>query len=78
VALVVGKDDKVESRILVADRAIGTNWLVTKGISDGDRVIIEGVLKVAPGMVVTPEEVPAETVAAADSDTDPDSASGSN
>ena len=29
-------------------------------------------------MVVTPEEVPAQTVAAADPDTDDDSASGSN
>jgi membrane fusion protein (multidrug efflux system) len=78
VALVVGKDDKVESRILVADRAIGTNWLVTKGIAEGDRVIVEGVLKVAPGMVVTPQEVPAQTVVAAGNDAGDDSASGSN
>ena len=58
-ALVVEKDNKVVLRVLVADRAIGTNWLVTKGIVDGDRVITEGVQKVKPGMVVAPEEAPA-------------------
>ena len=58
-ALVVEKDNKVVLRVLVADRAIGTDWLVTKGIVDGDRVITEGVQKVKPGMVVAPEEAPA-------------------
>jgi len=69
-ALIVDKDNKVENRILVADRAIGTNWLVTKGIADGDRVIVEGVLKVAPGMVVTPEAEPVQTATADTGDDD--------
>ncbi len=69
-ALIVDKDNKVENRILVADRAIGSSWLVTKGIADGDRVIVEGVLKVAPGMVVTPEEEPVQTVSADTGDDD--------
>jgi membrane fusion protein (multidrug efflux system) len=69
-ALIVDKDNKVENRILVADRAIGTNWLVTKGIAEGDRVIVEGVLKVAPGMVVTPEAEPVQTATADTGDDD--------
>jgi membrane fusion protein (multidrug efflux system) len=49
VALVLDKSNKVESRILVADRAIGDKWLVTSGLAAGDRVIVEGVQKVRPG-----------------------------
>lgn len=49
VALVVSKDDKVEQRTLELDRAIGDNWLVTKGLVDGDRVIVEGLQRVRPG-----------------------------
>jgi membrane fusion protein (multidrug efflux system) len=69
-ALIVDKDNKVEPRILVADRAIGTNWLVTKGIAEGDRVIVEGVQKVRPGMVVVPQAVPPVHTAAAGGNSD--------
>ncbi len=51
-ALVVNADGNVEPRLLEVDRAIGTNWLVTKGLAPGDRVIVEGVDKVRPGMPV--------------------------
>ena len=49
VAWVVGKDDKVEQRTLELDRAIGDKWLVTKGLVDGDQVIVEGLQRVRPG-----------------------------
>ncbi len=52
VALVVGKDDKVEQRMLTVDRAIGNRWLVTDGLAAGDRVIVEGLQKVRPGVAV--------------------------
>jgi membrane fusion protein (multidrug efflux system) len=42
VAWVVNKDEKVEQRVLELDRAIGDKWLVTGGVSAGDRVIVEG------------------------------------
>lgn len=48
-AYVVNAEGVVEPRILRTDRAIGTNWLVTDGIREGDRVIVEGVLRVRPG-----------------------------
>lgn len=57
-ALVVGAGDRVEARTLVADRAIGDRWLVTSGLAAGDRLIVEGLNKVAPGMPVRPVEVP--------------------
>jgi len=48
-AYVLGKDGKVELRTLKTDRAIGDQWLVTDGIQPGDRVIVEGLQKIAPG-----------------------------
>ena len=55
-SLIVGADNKVEARVLVTDRAIGHDWLVTAGLADGDRVITEGVQKVRPGMTVVAQE----------------------
>jgi membrane fusion protein (multidrug efflux system) len=51
-AWVVGKDDKVERRELELDRAIGDKWLVSKGVAEGDRVIVEGYTKVRVGTQV--------------------------
>ncbi|HWR34577.1 MAG TPA: efflux RND transporter periplasmic adaptor subunit [Clostridia bacterium] len=52
VAWVVNKDDKVEQRVLELDRAIGDKWLVTSGLSAGDRLIVEGLQRVRPGDLV--------------------------
>lgn len=52
--LIVGKDNKVEPRVLTATRTIGENWLVTSGLRAGDRVIVEGAMMLRPGMPVTP------------------------
>ncbi len=52
IALVVGKDDKVEQRTLELDRAIGDKWLVSKGLEPDDRLIVEGIEKVRPGVRV--------------------------
>ena len=56
-ALVVGAGDKVEVRTLVADRAIGDRWLVTSGLAAGDRLIVEGLNKIGPGMPVHATEL---------------------
>jgi membrane fusion protein, multidrug efflux system len=53
-ALVVDASNKVQVRPLVTGRAIGDRWHVTKGLSEGDRVIIEGNHKVKPGDIVKP------------------------
>jgi len=51
-ALIVDKDGKVEQKELTLDRAIGDKWLVTTGLNSGDQVIVEGVQKAKPGMLV--------------------------
>lgn len=53
VALVVGAGDKVEERIVQVGSARGNHWVVTAGLNEGDRVIVEGLQKVRPGVPVT-------------------------
>ncbi len=60
-ALVIGNDNKVELRTLKSDRAIGENWLITDGLKVGDKLIVEGLQKIAPGVQVRPTEVATES-----------------
>jgi membrane fusion protein (multidrug efflux system) len=55
-AMVVNKDNKVESRELQATQTAGTFWLVDKGLTAGDRVITEGLQYVKPGAEVKATE----------------------
>jgi len=49
---VVDPEGKVAQRPLTLDRAIGDAWLVSSGLAPGERVIVEGIQKVRPGMSV--------------------------
>jgi membrane fusion protein (multidrug efflux system) len=53
-ALVVGVNNKVESRLLTVSRTIGDSWLVNEGLKAGDRLIVEGTQKAKPGSSVKP------------------------
>lgn len=55
-ALVVNTENKVEPRPIKVSRTVGDHWLVEDGLAAGDRVIVEGVQKIQPGMNVTPTE----------------------
>jgi membrane fusion protein (multidrug efflux system) len=50
--LIVDAGGKVEQRQLKVDRAIGDQWLVADGLAAGDRVIVEGIQRVKPGVSV--------------------------
>jgi len=54
---IVDKDQKVEIRPVQVGRSMGNNIMVTQGLNAGERFIVEGVLKVQPGIVVTPVSV---------------------
>jgi membrane fusion protein (multidrug efflux system) len=62
IALVIGDNNTVESRILKTDRAMDDSWLVTGGLKNGDQVIVEGLQRVRPGSTV--KVVPFTTKAA--------------
>jgi membrane fusion protein (multidrug efflux system) len=51
----VGPDNKVAMRVVVTGSRIGTDWVVEQGLKPGDRVIVEGQLKVRPGALVAPQ-----------------------
>jgi len=66
-AMVVGKDDKVEVRQVKVSRSLGDKWLVEDGLKAGDKVIVEGLQKIQPGMPVQATEMgaaPAKPAAA--------------
>lgn len=62
-AMVVSKGNTVESRVLKVDRTIGSDWLVTDGLMDGDKLIVEGLQKIRPGAPVNPSEIQSSTKA---------------
>lgn len=64
-ALVLTADNKVEQRTLVAERAIGDRWLISAGLSQGDRLIVEGTNKIRAGDTVRPVDVESGAKAAA-------------
>jgi membrane fusion protein (multidrug efflux system) len=57
IAMVVGQDGKVAQRSVTTDRAIGNDWLVSKGLADGDHVIVDGLQNIHPGDAVHTREV---------------------
>ncbi|GAB1439721.1 efflux RND transporter adaptor subunit AcrA [Providencia sp.] len=59
--MVVGAENKVEVRTVKAGQAIGNKWLITDGLQAGDRVIVIGLQKIKPGIVVNPKEANLET-----------------
>ncbi|WP_415822081.1 efflux RND transporter periplasmic adaptor subunit [Bordetella tumbae] len=64
-SLVVNAENKVELRVLKTDRTVGDQWLVTDGLKAGDKVIVEGLQSVQPGVEVTAKEFEAKSAAAA-------------
>ena len=53
-ALVVGAENKVELRVLKTRRTVGDKWLVSEGLKAGDKLIVDGLQKIGPGMPVNP------------------------
>ncbi|MCP4955140.1 efflux RND transporter periplasmic adaptor subunit [Photobacterium aquimaris] len=57
IAMVVGTDNKVESRTVTTAEAIDNQWRITSGLKDGDQVIVDGLQKIRPGVVVEPTPI---------------------
>ena len=63
---VVGPDNKVAMRTVEVGDRFESFFIIKSGVKAGERVIVEGVLKVRPGMVVQPSEAPAPAEKAAE------------
>ena len=55
-AMVLGEGNTVEVRPVSVSQTVGSAWLVESGLKAGDRVIVEGLQKIRPGVVVNPGE----------------------
>jgi len=55
---VVGPENKVALRTVVLGGRSGNRFIVADGLRAGERVIVEGQLKVKPGMPVAPTDKP--------------------
>jgi membrane fusion protein, multidrug efflux system len=51
----VGPDNKVLMRAITAGDRVGGNWIIEQGLKPGERVIVEGQIKVRPGARVQPQ-----------------------
>lgn len=54
---VIADDDTVsQAKVHIVDAA-GKNWLIDRGLNDGQRIVIDGLQRIRPGATVTPVEV---------------------
>jgi membrane fusion protein (multidrug efflux system) len=58
---VVGPDDVAQVRPVAVGERVGSLWIVEEGLQSGDRVIVEGLQRVRPGVRVLPREAPPES-----------------
>lgn len=49
---IVNAEEKVEMRDVVASEWKGTQWLIDEGLKSGERVIVNGLMKIGPGAPV--------------------------
>lgn len=61
--MLVNQKGMAESRVVVPTVAQGQNWIITKGLNVGDKVIVDGIAKVKEGMPVkmSPYQAPTST-----------------
>lgn len=50
----VGPDNKVAARPVTTGPRVGELWVIEKGLNPGDRIVVDGQLKVRPGSTVRP------------------------
>lgn len=51
---VVGNENTVEVRPIQISQAVNDQWLISQGLEAGDRVIVDSLQKIGPGMPVSP------------------------
>lgn len=54
---VVNAKNEIEVRPVTVGQAYGNKWLVTAGVNNGERVVVEGFQKIKQGAVVKATEV---------------------
>ena len=55
--MIVNKDNKVEQKYVTLGAVMGENQVVKSGLNGDERVIVQGLQKVAVGMTVNPNHL---------------------
>lgn len=55
---VIGPDNTAEQRAVSTGPRMGDQWIITKGVQGGERIVIDGLQKARPGVVVKPVTAP--------------------
>ena len=63
--MAVDAESKVVARPVQVAQSLGENWVVTSGVKAGERIIVEGLQKVRPGVAVQADEAGAAPAAPA-------------
>lgn len=58
--MVLGAGDTVEQRIVTPAERFGALWVIPSGLKAEEKVVVDGLQKVRPGMKVNPKTVPIE------------------
>lgn len=74
---VLNSASAAEARPVKLDREIGNGWLVREGLKEGERVIVDGVMRVRPGAPVKASPYAPKQAAASSSSPPADKAAGS-
>jgi membrane fusion protein (multidrug efflux system) len=53
--VVVGADNKASFRPVKVGEQVGTNWIISEGLKSGEKVVVEGLMKVREGTPVNPK-----------------------
>ncbi|WP_299793769.1 efflux RND transporter periplasmic adaptor subunit [uncultured Shewanella sp.] len=68
--MVLNEQDMVEKRIVELGERFGVDWRVMSGLSDGERIVVDGLQKIRPGIQV--KAVEQEVVPFKDTNSSPD------
>ncbi|HBO80089.1 MULTISPECIES: efflux RND transporter periplasmic adaptor subunit [unclassified Cupriavidus] len=58
----VGKDNKAESRVVDVGEWAQGNWIIRSGLREGDTVVVDGTVRLAPGAPLKPVAAPPQPV----------------
>lgn len=58
--MLVGPDNKTVLRPIQTGALVRNQWIVNSGLKDGDRIVVSGIQKLKPGMVVKPRVAAAQ------------------
>ena len=57
VVFVLEQDNKIAQRVVETGQVVEDQWVIATGLRDGEKVIVDGLQNIRPGMVVEPVPV---------------------